>query len=261
MSTTTSPEDGTPISYDVSGDGPTVVLLHGAALSKAIWRGLGYVRGLAGFRVVRMDLRGHGRSGRPHETSAYRMSRYVADVVAVLDAEGLSRAPLVGYSLGGRIAFAVAAAAPDRVTGLVTLGGTFRALAGEVGKLFFPGYRDALTSGRMEAFVAGLEDAGWSLDPATRQAFFVNDPHALAACLAGIEHDPGLTEADVAGIAAPALLMAGTRDRARLADARRAAELMPHARVVELPGRTHASTLAPAGPVLDQLLPFLRAAS
>ncbi|MGT2460998.1 alpha/beta fold hydrolase [Sinomonas atrocyanea] len=128
-------------------------------------------------------------------------------------------------------------------------------------KVFFPGYLETLRSGRMEAFVEGLEAAGKPVDAATRQAFLANDAGALAACFTGTEEDPGLPEAVVAQLALPTLLMAGTRDPQRLEDSRRAAAIMPDALFVELPGRTHAGTLAPAGPILDELVPFLHAAS
>ena len=257
MSTTANPDDGTPLSYDVTGEGPAVVLLHGSALSKAIWRGLGYTAALAGHTVVRMDLRGHGRSGKPHDPECYRMPRHAGDVLAVLDAAGIEHAHVVGYSLGSRVAFSLAAIAPDRVASLTALGGTFRPQRGEVEKVFFPGYLEALRTGGVTAFVEGFAAAGHPLDPGTRAAFLANDGAALAACFTATEEDPGLPEAVVAQLALPALLMAGTRDRARLADSSRAAELMPRARLVELPGRTHASTLAPARPVLDELVPFL----
>jgi pimeloyl-ACP methyl ester carboxylesterase len=261
VSTALNPADGTEISYDAAGEGPAVVLLHGSALSKAIWRGLGYVRALTGFTVVRIDLRGHGRSGKPDHPSAYRMARHTGDVLAVLDTEGIPQAHLVGYSLGSRVAFALAAAAPQRVLSLTVLGGTYRAQRGEVAKVFFPGYLEALGTGRIEAFVDGLEAAGKRLDPATRQAFLANDAASLAACLTGTEEDPGIPEAVIAQLTVPTLLMAGTRDPQRFEDSRRAAEIMPNARFVALPGRTHAGTLAPAGPILDELLPFLRAAA
>lgn len=261
VSTIVSPADGTVIAYESTGDGPAVVLLHGSALSKAIWRGLGYVKALAGYTTVRIDLRGHGRSGKPADVEAYRMPRYSGDVLAVLDAEGIAAAHWVGYSLGARTAFAVAAEHPDRALSLTTLGGSHRPQRGQVEALFFPGYRDALRTGRIETFVDGFEAAAGSLDPSTRQAFLANDALALAACFAGTEEDPGLPEAVLRTLTLPALLMAGTRDARRLADARRAAELMPHARAVALPGRTHGTTLVPAGPVLDELLPFLAAAS
>ncbi|MDP9883682.1 pimeloyl-ACP methyl ester carboxylesterase [Sinomonas atrocyanea] len=261
MSTTANPADGTEIAYDTAGDGPATVLLHGSALSKAIWRGLGYTKALEGFTLVRIDLRGHGRSGKPAVPDAYRMDLHTSDVLAVLDAEGIGRAHLVGYSLGSRVAFSLAATAPGRAASLTALGGTYRPQRGEVAKVFFPGYLEALRSGRMEAFVDGIEAAGKTVDPATRQAFLANDAEALAACFTGTEEDPGLPEAVLAQLALPALLMAGTRDPQRLEDSRRAAAIMPDARFIELPGRTHAGTLAPAGPVLQVLVPFLRAAS
>ncbi len=162
-----------------------------------------------------------------------------------------------GLLLGSRVAFSLAATSPGRVASLTTLGGTFRPQRGEVEKVFFSGYLDALRTGGVQAFVDGFAAAGRPLDPGTRAAFLANDGAALAACFTATEEDPGLPEAVVAQLALPALLMAGTRDRARLADSSLAAELMPRARFVELPGRTHAGTLAPAAPVLDELVPFL----
>ena len=67
-----SPVDGVDLRYDVSGDGPPLVLLHGSVLSRAIWRGLGYLEPLtAEHTVLRVDLRGHGSSGKPHDPAAY----------------------------------------------------------------------------------------------------------------------------------------------------------------------------------------------
>jgi pimeloyl-ACP methyl ester carboxylesterase len=258
VSTAINPTDGTVLSYDASGEGPAVVLLHGSALSRAIWRGLGYVKALDGFRVLRLDLRGHGRSGKPHDPEAYAMPLVVEDVLAVLDAEKVERAQLVGYSFGSRVAFALAAERPERVASLVTLGGTYQSQRGQVEKVFFAGYLEAIRSGGMVAFADGFATAGNRLDPATRAAFLANDPEALAAYFAATEAGEGIPEQVLTRMAFPALLMAGTLDRPRHEQSQRAAALMPHARFVELPGRTHASTLFPSGPVLEELVPFLR---
>lgn len=255
-----NPVDRTPIAYDVTGEGPAVVLLHGSALSRAMWRGLGYVGALAGdFTVVRIDLRGHGRSGKPHDADAYRMPLVVGDVLAVLDAEGIPSAAVAGYSFGARVGFALAAAAPERVERLATLGGTYRAQEGQVARIFFDGYLEALRHGGMEGFIDGLDAAGRPLDAATKAAFKANDPQALVAYFERTEEEPGLTEAQLTSLGMPALLMAGTEDTARFDDSRRAASLMPGARFVPLPGRTHASTLFPADEVLAELVPFLGA--
>ncbi len=261
VSSTHNPHDGVELSYDVAGEGEPILLLHGSALSRAIWRGFGYTKALRGdYAVITMDLRGHGRSGKPHAQSAYAMDVLVADALAVLDAVGAPKAHMGGYSVGARIAFSLAVAAPERLLSLTTLAGTYRIQPGSVGKLFFPGYDDALGSGGMPGFVAGWEQRiGGPLDAQTRTAFLANDAAALQAYFRQTEAEPAIAESDVAALAMPALLMAGTADRERLADSRRAAELMPNARVVELSGRNHGTTLVPAQPVLDEWLPFLRA--
>lgn len=251
--------DGTRIAYDVSGEGPAVVLLHGSALSRAIWRGLGYVAALSGgHTVVRIDARGHGRSGKPHDAGSYAMPLVAGDVLAVLDAEGIGRAGIVGYSFGARVAFALAVSAPDRVERLATLGGTHRPQAGQLAKVFFDGYAEALREDGMPGFVDGMEAAGRVIDPATRAAFLANDPLALAAYFEATEAAPGLSDSLLHQLALPALLLAGTRDPERLADSRYASSVMPNARFVELPGRTHAATLHTAHEVLEHLVPFLR---
>jgi pimeloyl-ACP methyl ester carboxylesterase len=253
-----NPVDRTPIAYDITGEGPAVVLLHGSALSRAIWRGLGYVGALSDdFSVVRIDLRGHGRSGKPHDADAYRMPLVVDDVLAVLDTERIGSAAVAGYSFGARVGFALAAAAPERVERLATLGGTYKGQEGQVARIFFDGYLDVLRNDGMEGFIDGLEAAGKTLDPATKAAFRANDPQALVAYFERTEEEPGLAEAQLASLAIPALLMAGSEDTARFDDSRRAAALMPDARFLSLPGRTHASTLFPADEVLAELVPFL----
>ena len=99
--------DGIPVHYRVEGNRPWLVLAHGLSLDHRAWRELGYVDALAGdYRLVVIDARGHGRSGRPKRPAAYRSSRRVADVVAVLDDLAIDRVqtqngPGVLYPLGG----------------------------------------------------------------------------------------------------------------------------------------------------------------
>ncbi len=101
---------------DGAAEGPTVVFVHGVCLSHRSWDP--FVTPLVddGARVVRVDLRGHGESDR--SPGAYDLEGYVGDVVAVLD--HLDRpVVLVGHSLGGVTAAAVAQRRPGRVTQLV----------------------------------------------------------------------------------------------------------------------------------------------
>jgi len=253
VSDVVNPHDGTTIRYDAAGSGPEVILLHGSALSRVMWRGLGYVSGLSDYRTLRIDLRGHGRSGKPHEQEAYRMDRFVEDVLAVMDAESVDTATVMGYSLGGRLAFALAEAAPDRVSSLVSLGGSPRKQDGQYERVFFKGYLETLKAGDIDGFA---DKTG--VDPATRAAFVANDPLALAALFEYTElNDVGVSHDALAHMDIPALLMAGTRDEPRFSEAREAASIMPNAEFVALEGRTHGQTLFPNDEILNAVLPFL----
>jgi pimeloyl-ACP methyl ester carboxylesterase len=116
---------GVSIYYEVvEGSGPPLVLLHGGMGSSEMWRFEGYVDALReAFRLVLVDLRGHGRSSAPHDPAAYTVDAFVADLEAILDALGLPSAALCGFSLGGSVALAFAARYPERCDAVVTLDG------------------------------------------------------------------------------------------------------------------------------------------
>lgn len=257
-----SPVDGVDLRYDVSGSGSPVVLLHGSVLSRAIWRGLGYLDPLAAAHtVIRIDFRGHGRSGAPHEAAAYSQEAFVADLLAVLDAEGVGRASLMGYSLGARVALSTALAHPGRVRRLVSLGGSASAQHGAVDSVFFPGVIDAVRDGGMEAFCSG-QGLGPEVEGrrarATRTAFLAADHRAVAALFTATDATPGVPDEILADCTVPALWMAGTEDHPRFEESQHAAALMPDAEFMPLPGRDHGGTLFPPDEVLEHALPFLR---
>jgi pimeloyl-ACP methyl ester carboxylesterase len=107
---TTSSADGTEIAYDVTGGGPPLVLVHGITESRRTWDPL--VGHLAGdHTVVAVDLRGHGESGLAADYGAEAMA---SDGAAVVAAEGLPDPLVVGHSLGGIVATALAGAHPCR---------------------------------------------------------------------------------------------------------------------------------------------------
>jgi pimeloyl-ACP methyl ester carboxylesterase len=106
--------DGVELHVEVDGaeDGAPVVFLHGVGSSGRTWEWLPdeITRGR---RIVRVDLRGHGRSD--HAPGTYDLTRYGADVVAVLAVSAPVRAVLVGNSLGGVVAWWVAQNHPELV--------------------------------------------------------------------------------------------------------------------------------------------------
>jgi 3-oxoadipate enol-lactonase len=119
-----SAPDGARLAYKLTGNGPTVVLLHGLADTHQLWRY--QVHWLSrSFRVVAVDTRGHGESqaGAP----GWTMETLIDDVLRVADACGAERFAVVGLSMGGGIAQGVAIGAPERVwfLGLIATSASF----------------------------------------------------------------------------------------------------------------------------------------
>ena len=231
---------GLTLAYDdIAGAGSeTVVLVHGFATSaEENWRRLGWYGAFErrGVRVVALDLRGHGRSDKPHDASAYDVGAMAADVVALMDRLEIGRAHLMGYSLGARIAAMAASANPQRIDHLV-LGGV-----GET--LLKP---RAVEPGAMTMAEAMRADDPATITDATLRGFreFAEnqgeDRLALAACSEGLA-------ASIAGVAfgairAPTLIVAGSRDElAGSPDT--LAETIPGAKAVTLPGCDHFSAI------------------
>lgn len=111
------------IHYNDQGSGAPVVLLHGYAMNQANTARTGLVERLvtAGYRVLAVDARGHGQSGKPHAPSAYG-AEMARDVVRLLDHLKLAQAHLVGYSMGAIVANKVRELYPERLKSVV-LGG------------------------------------------------------------------------------------------------------------------------------------------
>src|SRR5829696_5969874 len=102
--------NGAPIAYDVAGSGPPVLLLHAGLGDRRMWDA--QVPGFAEhFTVVRFDARGFGETRKPDVP----FSPY-ADAMELLDHLGISRAHLIGVSMGSQTAIEAAIAAPERVS-------------------------------------------------------------------------------------------------------------------------------------------------
>ena len=121
--------DGTRIHYHVAGSGSPVILAHGFATDAAsTWPPSGIDLALvkAGFRAIMLDLRGHGRSDKPHEPSAYADDAEVRDIMALAEYLKLGRYDVLGYSHGAIIVARL----------LVLATNIRRAILGGIGHLF-----------------------------------------------------------------------------------------------------------------------------
>ncbi|WP_030864297.1 alpha/beta fold hydrolase [Streptomyces sp. NRRL S-37] len=117
------PSPGGRIHLVEQGSGPLVLLVHGFPESWYSWRHQLPALAAAGYRAVAVDVRGYGRSSRPAEIEAYRMTALVEDNVAVVRALGEESAVVVGHDWGATIAANSALLAPGvfRAVGLLSV--------------------------------------------------------------------------------------------------------------------------------------------
>jgi pimeloyl-ACP methyl ester carboxylesterase len=104
---------------DASARARTTILIHGLLLSQRMHEPLGRALAEYGNRTVTLDLLGHGRSERPRDMWRYSMTLFGEQVVALMDHLDIEEAVLLGTSLGANTALEVAAAAPERLRGMV----------------------------------------------------------------------------------------------------------------------------------------------
>jgi pimeloyl-ACP methyl ester carboxylesterase len=110
--------DGAHLEYEIAGEGPTVTLIHPGLWDMRTWD-REFPRFVeAGYRVLRYDVRGYGRSSRPEPGMSYS---HVRDLLALLDANDVTQTALVGCSMGGGIELDFALEHPERVWALVPI--------------------------------------------------------------------------------------------------------------------------------------------
>jgi 2-succinyl-6-hydroxy-2,4-cyclohexadiene-1-carboxylate synthase len=105
------------LNVEVMGDGPIILMLHGFTRDARAWQPV--LPAFEGYRAVRVDLIGHGRSDGPADPARYTMAHAVEDLLALLHHIHVEQYALVGYSLGGRVGLHLATAAPERLWALV----------------------------------------------------------------------------------------------------------------------------------------------
>ncbi|HEX5294402.1 MAG TPA: alpha/beta hydrolase [Streptosporangiaceae bacterium] len=250
------------------GRGPAVVLLHGVSESAAIW--LPLLARLRGFRLLAVDLPGHGLSD-PVIVRRGQVRAYARGLIDdILDALGLDRAPVIGHSLGAMFALWQAAAGSGRISEVVAVGEPAVALPGVrvrmplslltvrglgVAVLRSPtprgAYRGLLARGQGAGDVAAAPDA--LVEVLRLSARRPGNAASVASVMHAIDRfrrprpESVLSGAELAAITAPALFILGSEDPyLSPAGARPSVDRIPGARLCEVPGG-HAPWLADAG--------------
>jgi pimeloyl-ACP methyl ester carboxylesterase len=223
--------DGVEIAFRDEGQGEPIVLVHGFASNAEVnWVHPGWVATLsrAGRRVIALDNRGHGASGKLYDPAAYHGARMAEDIRALLDHLELGRADVMGYSMGARISAFFALAHAQRLR---------RAILGGLGIHLVHGV------GLPESIAEALEAPSLAdvHDPTGRmfRAFAEqtkSDLQALAACMRGSRQT--LTPGQLALIRAPVLVAVGTKDVVA-GSPHELATLLPCGRALDIPGRDH----------------------
>ena len=239
--------DGVPIHYEVFGEGKPILMVHGFAASlEANWVRTGWVETLSPIRkVVGLDCRGHGESGKPHEPEAYGGDAMPGDVIRLMDHLEIEQADLFGYSMGARISLQLLLGHPDRFTSVV-LGGIGSFLAGRRGGR--PGVAEALLA-KDRSTVTDATAKGFRAFAEANK----NDLKALAACMQaprGVGDRASLAQIDL-----PALIVIGEGD-ALVGSTDELAAAIPSARLVTIPDRDHL-TVVPDSRFKEAVLQFL----
>jgi len=188
------------ISYDDAGSGPVIMLIPGSTMSAGDWRDAGYVDQLAtSHRVLSIDPLGLGQSDKPHDPESYRLPDIATDVVAVMDAAGVDRATLWGYSYGGSLAAAMAVHHLDRVRALIFHDGLPEPVDHDVPSL----RTQRMAEGDFSLLWDGPSFTFSEADRRYDEEF--NDPRAIAALWMG--EDRSGSSIDLARISVPALVL------------------------------------------------------
>jgi 2-succinyl-6-hydroxy-2,4-cyclohexadiene-1-carboxylate synthase len=255
----------------LEGEGPAIVVLHGftgdAESMESVAQGL-----RDRYRVVRLELVGHGESDAPREVSAYAMSACVEQVVAAVHALELDRPHLLGYSMGGRVALAAGLAHPEAFERLVLVGATAgiadpdrreeriasdRALADRIEEQGVERFVDEWMALPIFASQARL---GEQFRHRARDQRLRNRAHGLAHSLRGMGAgaQPPLDEW-LPGLDRPVLLVVGGEDAKFRAIAASLEALLPAARTSVLPGVGHAAHLEAPVAFAEEVVGFLSA--
>jgi pimeloyl-ACP methyl ester carboxylesterase len=240
---------GVTLHYLEAGRGVPVVLLHSyTGDSQRQFVRTGCFDALAArHRAIALDLRGHGRSGKPHDPAAYG-PQMALDVVRLLDHLGLDRACVVGYSMGAHVAAQLVTLAPARLHGAV--------LGGAPGRLHWSAADDArvaseadeMEHGLLRSQIARLLPPGQSMptedEIRQRSARYLagNDLRALAAVRRANAAQVVSREA-IAAAGVPLLGVVGSEDP-YLPSLRELARVVPSMRLVVIAGANHANAAA-----------------
>ncbi len=249
------------IHFERSGKGQPLVLIHGVGSSLQGWDEVSAALE-AEFDILRLDLRGHGRSA--EISGPYSIDAFAADVITVLDEAGVARADLVGFSLGGLIAQRLAVGWPQRFNRIVLLSAVAGRTAEEREKVV--ARLDMIRKGGIETILGAAHERWFTAN------FARAHPDVIEARMDELRqvHLPSYLEAyrvfgqtelvDTRGaITHPTLVMTGEFDQGsnvRMAETMH--RLIPNSELRILPGLKHSVLVEASQLIADHVREFLK---
>ena len=260
----TCTEHGTRIHYEVTGraDGEPLLLIQGLGADRRGWAFQRFALARR-FRLYLVDNRGAGGSDKPH--GPYDLEEMAEEALAVLDAECVRSAHVMGASMGGVLAQILAVRHPERVRSLVLACTASRHL---------PWRRDlleewadlaerrgmrALAGKAVKWLVGPRQHRRFQLPFAVLSPFVLNVPaHAFAAQARAILAFPDEIRDELRSVTAPTMVIVGSQDiLTPLADSEELCELIPHAELHVIGGAAHGLMVEHAGTFNERVLGFL----
>jgi len=256
--------NGSRISYELTGSGPPLVLIHGLGGSKRIWSRLREDL-TAAFMVVTYDLRGAGDTVEIGTAKELSLAVWADDLRGLLERLGIDRPVLVGHSLGASIALKYALARPEEVSALVLMGADpeLSRLAPRMEKVV-----ELIDRVGMEEWVAEHWSKNTPFSPASlarspeildeyRAMVLANDPGDYVRTCRAIARMESLG-GELTGVSQPSLVIVGSDDDRTVPESgRELAEALANASFVELAGVGHTMPLEAPAQVCAAIRDFL----
>lgn len=239
--------DGIKIYYEIEGEGPPVVLIHGSGLNlENSWKPINWVETLKdNYRLILLDCRGHGKSDKPHDDSYYGQ-KMNDDVIKLMDHLSIEKANFFGYSMGAYIIFRLLSKKSEIFISAI-LGGFVLTL--DYKEFSKDNERAQVMIKRIvEAFRAeGIKHVKDPMARAFRQAMGSGDNDVLALAAAqlgsleewsGIMASPDQIRESLKNIKVPVMTVVGSNEMLK-GDKTLIAQLLPDACHFQIQGKDH----------------------
>lgn len=227
-----APVNGIEMYYEIHGEGKPLVLIHGGG--STIQTSFGTILPMLAkkHRIIAVELQAHGHTKDRNAPESFAQD--AADVSALLHYFEIEKADILGFSNGAQTALQMGISYPEQIHKLVIISAFYKREGASEG--FFEGFPNATLKDMPQIY----QDAYLAInyDPDGLQRMFEKDKNRMM-------NFEGWTDEEISTIKAPCLIIAGDRDVVTPAHSAEMAHVIPHARLMILPG-THGSFIGEA---------------